>query len=72
VINLDEFALKKGHGNFALVISAPEEGYVLDVLSNRERINARKVAGWAVGGATQGDQSGQCGHVGTLYVGNQS
>jgi transposase len=37
VINLDEFAIKKGHGNFALVISAPEEGCVLDVLANRER-----------------------------------
>jgi transposase len=42
VINLDEFALKKGHGNFALVISAPEEGYVLDVLPNRERETLEK------------------------------
>jgi transposase len=42
VINLDEFALKKGHGNFALVISAPEEGCVLDVLPNRERETLEK------------------------------
>jgi len=42
VINLDEFALKKGHGNFALVISAPAEGYVLDVLPNRERETLEK------------------------------
>lgn len=42
MINLDEFALKKGHGNFALVISAPEEGYVLDVLPNRERETLEK------------------------------
>lgn len=37
MINLDEFSLKKGRGNFALVISAPEEGCVLEVLPNRER-----------------------------------
>jgi transposase len=46
VINLDEFALKKGHGNFALVISAPEEGYVVDVLPNRERETLEK---WLAG-----------------------
>lgn len=42
MINLDEFARKKGHGNFALVISAPEEGCVLDVLPNRERETLEK------------------------------
>jgi transposase len=46
VINLDEFALKKGHGNFALVISAPEKGYVVDVLPNRERETLEK---WLAG-----------------------
>ena len=39
---MDEFARKKGHGNFALVISAPEEGCVLDVLPNRERETLEK------------------------------
>jgi len=37
VLNIDEIALEKGHGNFVLVLSAPEEGYVLDVLPDRER-----------------------------------
>lgn len=37
VLNIDEIALEKGHGNFVLVLSAPEEGYVLEVLPNRER-----------------------------------
>ena len=46
MINLDEFALKKGHGDFALVISAPEEGCVLDVLPNRERETLEK---WLAG-----------------------
>lgn len=36
-MNIDEIALEKGHGNFVLVLSAPEEGYVLDVLPDRER-----------------------------------
>jgi len=36
-LNIDEIALEKGHGNFVLVLSAPEEGYVLEVLPNRER-----------------------------------
>lgn len=36
-MNIDEIALEKGHGNFVLVLSAPEEGYVLEVLPNRER-----------------------------------
>jgi transposase len=36
-LNIDEIALEKGHGNFVLVLSAPEEGYVLDVLPDRER-----------------------------------
>jgi transposase len=37
VLNIDEIALEKGHGNFVLVLSAPEEGYILDVLPDRER-----------------------------------
>lgn len=36
-MNIDEIALEKGHGNFVLVLSAPEEGYVLEVLPDRER-----------------------------------
>lgn len=36
-MNLDEIALEKGHGNFVLVLSAPEEGCVLEVLPDRER-----------------------------------
>lgn len=36
-MSIDEIALEKGHGNFVLVLSAPEEGYVLEVLSDRER-----------------------------------
>jgi transposase len=36
-LNIDEIALEKGHGNFVLVLSAPEEGYVLEVLPDRER-----------------------------------
>jgi transposase len=34
---MDEITLEKGHGNFVLVLSAPEEGYVLEVLPDRER-----------------------------------
>ena len=37
VLNIDEIALEKGHGNFVLVLSAPEAGYVLEVLPDRER-----------------------------------
>lgn len=37
VLNIDEIAQEKGHGNFVLILSAPEEGYVLDVLPDRER-----------------------------------
>lgn len=36
-MNIDEIALEKGHGNFVLVLSAPEESYVLEVLPDRER-----------------------------------
>ena len=32
---MDEIALKKGHGDYVLVISSPEEGCVLDVLPDR-------------------------------------
>jgi transposase len=42
VLNIDEIALEKGHGNFVLVLSAPEEGYVLDILPNRERKTLEK------------------------------
>lgn len=41
-MNIDEIALEKGHGNFVLVLSAPEEGYVLEVLSDRERKTLEK------------------------------
>ena len=42
VLNIDEIAQEKGHGNFVLVLSAPEEGYVLDVLPDRERKTLEK------------------------------
>jgi len=41
-LNVDEIALEKGHGNFVLVLSAPEEGYVLEVLPDRERKTLEK------------------------------
>jgi len=41
-LNIDEIALEKGHGNFVLVLSAPEEGYILDVLPDRERKTLEK------------------------------
>lgn len=41
-MNIDEIAQEKGHGNFVLVLSAPEEGYVLDVLPDRERKTLEK------------------------------
>lgn len=41
-MNIDEIALEKGHGNFVLVLSAPEEGYVLEVLPDRERKTLEK------------------------------
>ena len=37
VISLDEIALKKGHDDFVLVIGAPEESYVIDLLSDRKK-----------------------------------
>lgn len=37
ITKIDEMALEKGYGNFVLVLSVPEEGYVLEVLSDRER-----------------------------------
>jgi transposase len=42
VLNIDEIAQEKGHGNFVLVLSAPEKGYVLDVLPDRERKTLEK------------------------------
>ena len=46
ILNIDEIALEKGHGNFVLVLSAPEEGYVLDVLPDRER---KTLENWLAG-----------------------
>jgi transposase len=37
VLCLDEIALKKGHGQYKLVISAPELGIVLDLLPDRRK-----------------------------------
>lgn len=34
---MDEIALKKGHDDFVLVIGAPEEKYVIDLLSDRKK-----------------------------------
>ena len=34
---MDEIALKKGHDDFVLVIGAPEESYVIDLLSDRKK-----------------------------------
>jgi len=39
---LDEISLHRGHGNFILVISAPELGLVLDVLADRSKENLLK------------------------------
>ena len=37
VISIDEISLKKGHKHFVTVISAPEEGCVIDVLADRKK-----------------------------------
>ena len=37
VLGLDEVAPHKGHGNYRLIISAPADGYVLDVLKDRKK-----------------------------------
>ena len=37
VLGLDEFTIHKGHGHYRLVISAPQLGIVLDVLSDRSK-----------------------------------
>jgi transposase len=37
VLGLDEFTIHKGHGGYRLVISAPEEGIILDVLADRTK-----------------------------------
>ena len=39
---MDEIALEKGQGNFVWVLSAPEEGYVLDRWPDRERKTLEK------------------------------
>lgn len=36
-MSLDEIALKKGHDNFVLVIGAPEDSYVVDLLTDRRK-----------------------------------
>jgi transposase len=36
-MSFDEIAIEKGHDDFVLVIGAPEEGYVVDVLSDRRK-----------------------------------
>jgi transposase len=41
-ICFDEISLHRGHGNFILVISAPELGLVLDVLEDRSKENLLK------------------------------
>jgi len=41
---LDEISLHKGHGQYVLAISAPEPGFVLDVLPNRNKRLYRKQA----------------------------
>jgi transposase len=55
VLCLDEITLHKGHGNYLLVISAPELGIILDILPNR---NKETLEAWFV-------QRGQawCAHV---------
>jgi transposase len=42
VICFDEISLHRGHGKFVLVISAPEIGLVLDVLSDRSKETLEK------------------------------
>ncbi len=37
VLGLDEVAPHKGHGHYNLIISAPADGYVLDVLQDRKK-----------------------------------
>ena len=37
VLGLDEVAPHEGQGNYRLIISAPEDGYVLDVLKDRKK-----------------------------------
>lgn len=37
VLGLDEVAPHKGHGNYRLIISAPADSYVLDVLKDRKK-----------------------------------
>jgi len=39
---LDEISLHRGHGQYVLVISAPELGLVLDVLPNRDKETLEK------------------------------
>jgi hypothetical protein len=37
VISFDEISLHRGHGQYVLIIFAPEVGLVLDVLPNRDK-----------------------------------
>jgi transposase len=42
VISFDEISLRRGHGEYVLVISAPELGLVLDVLPDRNKATLEK------------------------------
>ena len=42
ILGIDEIALKKGHGNFVLVLSAPEQSRVLAVLEDRSQAPLEK------------------------------
>ena len=42
MISFDEISLHRGHGQYVLIISAPELGLVLDVLSNRDKETLEK------------------------------
>lgn len=55
ILCVDEVALHKGHGNYVLVISAPESGIVLDVLEDRSK---KTLEAWF---AERGEE--WCGHV---------
>jgi len=48
VLGLDEFTIHKGHGHYRLVISAPELGIILDVLSDRSKESLRPLNKGAV------------------------
>ncbi len=45
MISFDEISLRRGHGRYVLIISAPELGLVLDVLPNRDKETLEKWLG---------------------------